>query len=381
MKTKKLVLFALAIVGGVLLLSQVVRAQAIRTGKSNIVAKDQTIDASLVTAGNVVDIAGTINGDVYCAGKQVHIYGTVHGDVICAGATIRVDGQVDGNVRIAGQNVVVGATVKGNVTIGGQDISLDKMTKVSGDAIVLGSLANIEGFVGRDLTVTGQQATINASIGRNVGGKLDQLHMGSQAKIQGNVDYTSKTDFTKDGATTIAGSVRRREPVKQNRDVNIFLLGSLSYVYIIISFLLLALVLVVLFPGLFEASTERFGVGYGQIALKGFAVLFGGPFVLLLLAFTLVGVPLMILTLLVWLVFLILAGPLVAYQLGRLLLKNISTKQPLLYVLIGGLVLLFLYALPAIGPMVMLTVEILGTGVLASMVFGHKKSPAKSKKK
>jgi hypothetical protein len=93
--------------------------------------------------------------------------------------------------------------------------------------------------------------------------------------------------------------------------------------------------------------------------------MFAAPAIILLLMLSIVGIPLGILVLLLWLVIAILSVPFAAYFTGSLIVPRL---HPVLIVLIGGIVLAILELIPILGWIIGIVAYWLGVGtVLAGL--------------
>lgn len=380
MKRKVLLIGALFSLGSIFFTLAATQAQSIRTGNSTTIAKQETVDSTLVATGNSIVIAGTVNGDLYCAAQNVTITGTVRGDVICAGQTVTIEGEIDGSVRVAGQQVNLGGKVTRNATLLGQEVRTANGSSVTGDAVVMAAETTLDGTVGRDLGVTASNARLNGSVGRNLSGQAEILGLGGTAIVKGSVDYTSRNDLTKESSTNIGGEVRRRDPPQEPSRTKLLAFQSAVAFYLFISLLLVSLVLVVLFPRLFRRSAEQLTTHIGQSALFGTGLIFGGPMVLVILAATVVGLPLSGIALLAWLLVLSLSGPVTGYFIGSRILQGTKYNSSFLYMLVGGGLLLLLYIIPIVNFFALLFAGIVGSGAIVRVALDQQEHQAPTKK-
>jgi len=117
-----------------------------------VVEQNETIDGDLTaTAGNVV-VRGTVDGDVEAAAGSVVVAGEVTGSVDAAAGSVTVEGRVGESVDAAAGSVDVvrNATVGGDVTAGAGTVTVDGT--VEGDVrgsedVSLGSTAQVGGDV------------------------------------------------------------------------------------------------------------------------------------------------------------------------------------------------------------------------------------------
>jgi cytoskeletal protein CcmA (bactofilin family) len=351
-------------------------AHSFRAGTNVIVSSNEKVDESLFVAGNNVDVSSEVFGDVFCAGQTVTVSGTVHGDIICAGQTVTITGAVDGDVRLAGQTVTVSGNVSGNATVASQAFTLSSTSRVGGDLTVTSKSSTLNGSVERDVAAAGETVVVASGVGRNIRGAVTDLQLASSAKVAGDIEFTSNRDVSKADGAVVSGTVTRSEPPRENDVIATktaaFGVGWLVYAFL--AMLAAALALVLLFPRLFHGITNQAMPMPWKALLTGFIASLAVPVVLVVLAITLVGLPLALIVGLAWLLVLLLSGPVFGYYLGRLLLQN--SRQPLLIMLAGAGLLFVLYFIPLIGALAMLAALWFGSGMLLQELFARTPRPA-----
>jgi len=358
----KLLTIGVVTVGLLLAWTAVAHAQNFRSGNNTTLPAEETVDGALYMAGRTIDIDGTVNGDIFCAGQNITITGHITGDVICVGQTVHIGGTVDGSVRVAAQSITIGGTVGRNVSAAGQSLTLESGLKVAGDVAVAGQEAVVNATVGRDLAIGSQQATINGKIGRDVRAGSSNLTIGSKAQVSGNVEYTSAKDLQRQDGALIDGSITRHEPTHNDKPAGRS--GFAWFIVLVLAALLtLSMVLVLLFPRLFQqASGEALGA-LGKTFLIGLVATIVAPIIITTLFLSVIGIPLAIVALLLWIVLCILTGPFAAYLLGRVLLRT-RTNNAIWYMLLGSVVLLAIYLIPVLNILTMLAVVWFGMGMI-----------------
>jgi len=365
MKYIKMITLSLSIVIlSTLVFVGVANAQSFKTGDTITVPANETINSMLFAAGSNIDIAGIVNGDVYCAGQTITISGTVNGDVFCAGQTISVSGKVDGSVRLAGQSVTLGGAIGNSATVGTQNLTVESGSVIGRD--LLGGSQNIilNGQVMRDVVSGSRNLVINGKVGRNVKGGVETLSIGSTGSIAGNLDYIGNNDPSVSVGGKITGTVTRTAPKKQtNANYVAPIAFTITwFIYSFIAMIVLALVIVGLFPRILEESASKALKLPGKTFLVGFVGAIVIPAAIVMLLITLVGIPVAILTLLAWFVVMIISSPFASYALGRIILKD--SKQPVWIMLSGASVLAVTYFIPFIGFFTMLAAYLFGTGMI-----------------
>jgi cytoskeletal protein CcmA (bactofilin family) len=348
---------------------RIAKAQSFHSGNTVSLTQKQTIDDTVFAAGRTVDINSTINGDIFCAGQNITIAGTINGDVICAGQTINVSGTVNGDVRLAGQTVTLNAKVSGNATIASQTFTLDPGGSVARDLTLGTTTSTLNGSIGRDVIFGGGNLVVASTVGRNIKASVNELTLASNAKVNGDVNYTSTNDLKKDSGAVVAGSATRTAPTKKSAGRKLSLIGFsiFFFIYWLLALLATGIVLVLLFPRAVHAVSNRAWPAPWWALLTGFIASFAVPIVLTLLAATIIGLPLAIIGGLLWVVALILSGPMFSYYIGRLVLRD--SRNVLLIMLVGSLILVVLDFIPILGFFVFLAAVWIGTGMLLLEVF------------
>lgn len=342
----------------------IVNAQSFRTGDNITISGQETIDQTLFAAGRNIDISAPVNGDIFCAGQNITINGNIQGDVICAGQTITVNGEVDGDIRLAGQSVTINAPVSSNASIAGQSVTIGSSGRIGQDLNLAADTATVNGRVARDIAGASSNLEINSRIGRGVTAAVDTLVLTDNARVGGDIEYTSDNELEQAEGAAVAGTITRNETARESRADYGSLIGLTAgfAVYIFLTALISALVLTAIFPQVFnkvsDAALER-PLGTAGI---GLVALIGVPVIVIGLMMTVLGIPLALMLLYVWLFIVFLSGVFSAYYLGRLLLRD--TKNPLLVMLGGGTLLLLSYFVPVLGVLTMFAALVMGVGMI-----------------
>lgn len=357
-------------------LARLASAHNFRSGDTVVIDRSETIDHSLFAAGKTIDISSEVNGDVFCAGQTITISGVIHGDVICAGQTVEISGSVEGDVRLVGQSVTVSAQVKGGATIGGQTFTLSSDGSINRDVSVGSATATFSGPVGRDIAAGGSDLILTSKVGRNVKAEVERISLRNGSQVEGNVEYTSKNKISKSSEALVAGKVTQIAPTenRQNKRGAIFGFNLAWFLYWVTAMVVTALTIVLLFPRLIHRSTDRLMRSPWASLLTGFVASIVMPVLLVLLAATVIGLPLAVILGLSWLVVFLLSGPVSAYFLGRKVLRG-PTYRPLLILLTGAALLAALYFIPIIGFLILLVAFWLGAGTILMELFDHTPKP------
>ena len=334
--------------------------------------ENETVNSSLYSASKNVEVHGTVNGDIFCVGQNVTIDATVRGDVICAGQNVTVNGTVEGDVRVAGQTVAIDSKITGSLTAAAQNFSFDADANVGRDATIMGDSLNLKGTVGRDVLMNGTTLTLNGKVGRDVKANGQQVRMRADTQIAGNLTYSSREEADIAESAQIAGTTTR-DPVKGDSD-GAFGLSLGMYVYFLAAFLLIALMMVLVFPRAVHHAGETARRHLGKSLLVGIVASLIAPFALLAVAVTFVGLPFAFVLLAVWFLCIVISGPIAGYWLARLILKKRSANIVAL-VMLGGILLVTLCFVPWIGWVMALLAYWLGFGATLIALKEHMPKP------
>ena len=151
-------------------------------------AAGETVDDTLLAAGETIAIDGNVNGDLLAFGRSVTVRGNVTGDLITGGETINVEGTVGGNVIGGGRGVsLLRARVGRNLYGFGRDVSVDAAAEVAGNALAFGEKIDINGRVGTDVKGFGANVTVSGAVEGDVEGFAGKVTLLPSARIGGNV--------------------------------------------------------------------------------------------------------------------------------------------------------------------------------------------------
>jgi cytoskeletal protein CcmA (bactofilin family) len=333
-----------------------------------------TWNRSVYRAADTLTINGTVNGDVFCAGQTITIDATVNGDVICAGQDVTVDGTVNGNVRVTGQVVHLDASVLRSATLVGQDVTVSSSAKVGNDLTLLSQTATVNGPVGRDITGTVAVTTLNGAVGRNVDLRANTLTLQSGAAVVGNLTYAGPNKLQNNGGQVHGTVTYRYAPAHHNN----FSFSGVGYVWFglfwLIAMIVLAIILVAIFPQVFRRwNPSSWGSDFWWAVLTGFIAMLAVPIIIVVCMLTVIGIPLGLLILFLWLAAALLSMPLAAYFAGS---QIVPKWHPIALIVIGGVVLGIIELIPFIGWLVGLIAYWLGTGILLLGLKRHYPNPA-----
>ncbi len=358
-------LAALVLAGG-LMAAPLARA-ADNTASNVTLASGQTHVGTYYVAGQNVTIDGNVAGDVICGGQTVTINGNVAGDVICGGQNVTINGAVAGSVRVASQTLAINGTVGRNVTAAGQTVTLGSGAHVGGDVAAAGQAVVIGGIVDRDVYVGAESLALNNQIGGNANVQVSTLSFGSAGLVSGGLTYTSADAQTVDQGK-VKGNVVHHTPTKKAPSQKSMAANWIgSWLYSVLAVLAGMLIVVWLMPRPLRVVTDQMLSRPAASVGWGFVGMLGGPFVLILVGLTIIGIPAAIVLGIIWGLALFISGGVASVAVGHLVLrrKKIDQRYLALATLVGVPLTELILVLPVVGALATLGV---GAWVLGGML-------------
>ncbi len=329
------------------------------------VRANETVEDTLLASGNIVRVDGVVDGDLLVFGGTVEVRGTVKGDLVSFAKRIVVSGTVEGNIFDCSNSLDLDGQLGHSLYGVMQSLRVNDRGRVGEGVLVGGGDITLEGEVNRSVNIYAGNADVSGRVGRELAMAGDNLTVTNTARIGGNLSARVRHPANvhiADGAT-ITGSreIRVRGGGRFTRPTFYFFSAIWLAASILVGWLIL-----ILFPGFFQASAAAVGSGWRSLVL-GIAVLAGVPLAMILLAVTLVGLPASIILLMAYLVAIYLAKIWVGAFLGQMLLKPVRATRSdwLLGLLLGMLILTVVGYIPYLGVLLRLGMDCLGLGAFA----------------
>jgi hypothetical protein len=343
-------------------------AAEVRKAERVEVAASEIIDDNLIALAQTVIIDGHITGDAVVFANSVTIRGTIDGNLITAAKQVEIEGVVAGSVVTAGQSVYVGALQGSQLYAAGRSVTLDAVS-LSGDAVLAGWRVDVSGSVGRDVHATGQRVAIEAELQRDLVVTGDDLYVGHDASIGHDLQahVHDADDLVVAAGASINGSTGVFDDLDDSRfdDFGFYLRKLLM----LAAGLVFGLVAYMLVPNLFRAPREQTEQrGWSRAFGLGLASLFLIPIAAVIVAVTLIGLPLALAALGWYAVALYLGKLLVAAEIGRRMLRMSGDKRAevVLSLLLGLLILAVLVELPIVGGLLGFVLAVFGLGTVVN---------------
>jgi cytoskeletal protein CcmA (bactofilin family) len=316
-------------------------------------------DDLIVSGGAALYPGDSVTGDAIVVGREVEVNTGIGGDYLGAAGKQHIGGRVHGSIRATGGEVHVSGTVDRNVTLAGGSVTLDSTADVARNAYLVGGNVWVNGSVRGNLLASAGNVVLNGTVGRDVEVRGDELRIGPHAVITGNLRYRVQAGKVHiDSAARISGTVTAL-PVSRG--------WSLTHWLWTLGFLVVGGVVVALLPRFTAAAAEIIPERPFRSALVGLGWAILVPFAIIIAVVTVIGIPLAIVTALLYGIVVYLSTVPFAIWIGRLLLgaRNRAGRQGvLLSFLIGGILVLAVQLIPVVGPVITAIAACLGLGAI-----------------
>jgi hypothetical protein len=355
----------------VLVLTFAAPALALVARAGETVAVTRPVRDDLYAAGSTVLVSAAVDGDIVAAGRSVSLEGPVTGGVLVAGGTLRLGSiTVARTVRAVAGTVAVGSRVGADVVAAGGTVTIESGARVARDLAAWGGDIQVLGSVGRNLWAGGGTVTIAGPVGGDARVEADRIVLLPTARIAGRLLYRSDIPPDVRPGARVAGGIERL-PGERVRPQPLAVPPAIAPLGRLLEGLWLLIVGLVAFavaPRAAARTSEEVGARFGWSLLLGFGLLVGVPVAGFLLLFTVVGIPLSVLALLLYFVTLYLGQVFVAGWVGSAVLRRARRDgtPPSAYwsVALGVLVLVVFFAIPYAGWIARAVIMLVGFGAI-----------------
>jgi cytoskeletal protein CcmA (bactofilin family) len=341
-------------------------AQQFGFGQSVRILAGETREGDMYATGELVEIAGRLEGDLIAAGQRVRTSGPISGDLFAAARTIDILGPVGDSVRLAAEQLTIDATIDGDLLAVGNGCRLFEAGRITGGVRAACATVDIDGTVERDLEAAGGEITIGGHVIGNAQIRADRLVLGPGARIDGDLDYRTRTPLSPEETARVGGTVLFDELIEEESPSGVTTGSLFFWGWQTTAALLAGILAVALFRGLVPHLATALAGNTTVGALLGFAAFLVVPAGSVVAMVTIVGIPVGVAMVLLFLVALYVAKlPVAAWAGARLLaLAGRPGASPYAAMALGVVALYLLFAIPYLGRVIWLVATWLGLGAM-----------------
>lgn len=321
-------------------------------------------------AEDVISSEKEINHSYFMAGNKITSKDKVDGILFMAGNTLKSKSLIEYGM-FAGNVVEVTSDVEKDLFVAANDITVESSN------------------IGRDVYLVGNTVTLNSNINGNVFIGSNTLEIGN-ITIKGDVDLNCSSINFGDNVV-IEGTLKYNEDVKitgldnvkynaletyEDEEMNIETKDILvSKVISIISLIVITIIICAIFPKIYKKLSKEVSISKTfKNLLYGLCVLVLVPFAAIFTFITVIGIPIGIIGLLLYGIFIYLSVAVSATVVGNLILTKLFKQKDNAYlsIIIGILVVRIITLIPYIGGFIYFLLMLIGLGLILELLSREK---------
>jgi cytoskeletal protein CcmA (bactofilin family) len=306
-------------------------------------------------------------------------------DDVSGSRTLRIAGNVDisqavqGPLVVIGGNVAVSAPVTGKVKLVGGKVTIASGAVMSSDVSVAGGDVKVDGAIGGTLRAAGGHVWINGPVAGGASIAAGKLDLGPDARIQGTLKFRGE-ELRRDPAAQVVGGIEQdftsshwheRTPMERFAHGWFWTAGLM----------VLAALIAAALPGPSNRLASELREHPGVTMLLGLVALTTIPVAAVLFMITIIGIPIGVIAILLYVVLLLTGYVWLAVVAGGMLLDRVKPEVAALagwragMAVLAMLVIALLVRVPYVGGLAHLVALVLGVGMIAAAVFRQRTSP------
>jgi hypothetical protein len=332
--------------------------------------------ANVATAGASVELAQPVAGDLIAAAGRIRVVQPVAQDAALAAGEVAVQARIGQDLRAAGGRVAVSAPVGGEAHLVGVSVRLERGADVAGPAWLAGGEVQLLGRVGGGAKVFAGTLVVEGTVQGDLQVTAENVEIRPGAQLGGALRYASRNPLRMAEGARVAGPIERQALPDEAAHAG-GAGGAVGLAFWLVTLFAAGVVWVLVFPRFSDAARAQLQRAPAASLGVGFLVLVAMPMAVLLLAITIVGLPLAgVLVAAYGLVllagYLVVATTLADRLLGAAGQAGAAGQMPRLAALAAALLLLVLVsAIPVVGWLIALGALMAGSGALVRQRFAH----------
>ncbi|MBI5135625.1 hypothetical protein HZA86_05350 [Candidatus Uhrbacteria bacterium] len=332
---------------------------------------DQVHEGNYIRAAQSIQILGKVTKDVVVIGRDIVIDGPIEGDAIIVGQNVVIHSTIGGNVRILASTVLLDAAVAKNATMLAGNLGTTPTARVGWDLTVFADRADLQGTIDGWLWIRSRHVNLAATVGNDADVQTGSaLSVAKNAQVKGTLKYSGKHTAAIAEGSSLGNVEYRQAGAKDNGRRSgrnrpplfwplVFLFGAW----------VVGGVLLVLAEPWLAQNARRLQqkplatIGWGVVGLVV------APVLIMILAVTLIGIPLAVLLTMFYGMLVYCARVIIGYSLASIIQTRTNSKLPPMALMVVGIAAyVLLIRLPLIGPVLGLLGTVLAFGLVIQTV-------------
>ncbi len=340
-----------------------------------VIAAGEVVEQTLVVSADSMTIDGTLRGNLIVLAERFVLNGQIDGDVFAAARSVELAGTVNGSVHVFAERIHVSGEITGNIYTVAENYVLEASGRVGRDGAHGGGGVTLTGEVSRDAFAISEWLDVRGRIGRDLDARAERITVGDGARLGGDLSarlFTDEESLEVSPGAVIAGeTTRERVEIEQRgrldhfSDTHFYLFTALGLGAAFLVGMLAYRIAPRLFSRRLDTGSDFFrALGTGGISMVAI------PLGLLIVALTVVGIPIALIGYLGFGVAVYGAGIVVAGILGTAIFGEPEAGSwgafglPLF---IGLAIIAAVGTVPFVGGLIELLVTMTGLGVMVDL--------------
>jgi hypothetical protein len=309
-------------------------------------------------AGGAVSIDAPIGGDCILAGGEINVNDSIANDLMVGGGQINVRGPVGDDIRVAGGDIEIDSEVMDDLIVFGGKITLTPNAIIHGNVVSYGGELTVNGTVLGAMKASGGKITVNGTVQGPASLSAGELTILDGAKFFSEVDYWSEKGEVDFGNSVQAGEAIYNTSLawegSDPTDTGTLLgLGFLFMVIFVLGGYLFLVLLEWAFGNGFSRAAGEAAKSWSRSLGVGVIYTIGVPILVVLSFMIVIGIPVGIVGLVLYLISMIFGNFVAALLLAHLWKdKKSKTWNVLLTALVAlpiAIILQLLASIPVLG--------------------------------
>lgn len=339
----------------------------VRSGETVTLAENQSIEGSFYVVGGTVALSGKVTGDTVVIGGNVTIGGEVTEDLAVLAGTVNIQSPVKEDVRIVAGQVTITENIDGNLVVIGGKVNISSKATIKGDILFYGGELIMEGTTDGKLLGSSESVRIDGSVKGGIDVTVNTLTLGDQAKVTGDVAYTSNNDLVRSPNSSVTGTLVKNNVTTETNTTQTF--RSLAIMFLVSLFATLSLYLI--FRRHIETFAQNVRTGVFIKTAIGFVSVFMAPLLITILLVSVLGFLVGLIVLFGFMLLLTLALPLLAVTAGSHISQLYSKKTTIMIpdLMMGAAAVILCVSIPILGYAVFAWLYMLTIGTIILTIY------------
>lgn len=339
----------------------------------------EVVEQTWVTSAETVTIDGTLRGDLLAAGDRVVITGTLDGNLVSAARKVDISGRVTGSIVAVGERVLISGEVGRNAYAAAEQVTVTETGTVGRDFLAAGKDVLVSGTVGRDARAFATWLEVRGKVGRDLDVRAERAEITSEARVGRDLHavYLEDEAGVVVASSAIVEGQTTLEPAEEDSDDDLaryttphfYLFLAISWAAAFVS----GMLMVRLAPWLFDSRIGSASDFFRSLA-HGFVALVATPIGLVVLALTIIGIPVAMIGALVFGACVYFAKIVVGALIGASVVRQVEEPgwRGFALPLVVGLAIVFVaISIPYLGGIVHFVTLLVGLGAIVDRLRLH----------